>query len=897
MELSLSNQNWEVKGFWPWVPLKGVSMEIGDELLGVTEWLPGTVPGGVHQDLFRAGLIEDPYRDLNSLHCEWVENRWWVYRATFRWPEAKGSRVELVFKGLDYEAMVLLNGTLLGEHKGMYHPAVFDVTELASASEEAELKIVFKQAPDEMAQIGKTSETFTQKSRFNYKWDFSTRLVNVGIWDDVVIRVRQDYSLDDLYLHTDVDMNVDVNAEDGVGFGGRIGKVELSGVVRSEAESTVGKPRLTVTLADPVGAVVERWEEDVAAGSPWAVSFQVREPKLWYPNGYGAQPLYSVDVKLTDGGARLLDERRFRTGIRKLAYAKNEESPESALPYTLVVNGKKIYIKGANMTPLDHLYGNVTEAQYDWIVHLAKSANLNLLRIWGGGIIEKPYFYELCDRHGILIWQEFIQSSSGVDNIPSKRPEFLALLRQTAVTALRDRRNHVALAFWSGGNELMSAPDKPSTYEDENLAMLKELVEKHDPARLFLPTSASGPVQYITEKKGVSHDVHGHWKYQNNPYHYELYAESDNLFHSEFGVDGLSAVKSLKKFLGDKHLKVTDMLRDPVWRHHGEWWDTYERDSILFGRPPADLATFADCSQWVQAEGLRFILEANARRQFRNSGSIVWQLNEPWPNVSCTNLVDYYQELKMAYYWAKNAFEPNHASLDYRRLDYRPGERFEAGAFVHRAGEPAAYRLTAERLDTAGRTLGSWSFEGVTEKDKTVRAGVVAFDVPAEADALFFVRLRLEVEGEAEEAAPNLYTFSTREVAAYEPALRLKGAELQVEALDDWHDAAVAFGTEAGAGEGEGNRTGGAASLQERSYRVTNAGDTVALHVHAQEVSDGCWLSADRSYQTLFPGESMTVRLTCARKPEGLPFEAGEGMSAATGEPDVRFGAFGTNRA
>lgn len=122
------------------------------------------------------------------------------------------------------------------------------------------------------------------------------------------------------------------------------------------------------------------------------------------------------------------------------------------------------------------------------------------------------------------------------------------------------------------------------------------------------------------------------------------------------------------------------------------------------------VGTFADCSQWGQAEELRFILEANSRRQFQNSGSVVWQLNEPWPNVSCTNFVDYYHELKMAYYWVKDAFEPNRASLDYRRLDYRPGARFEAGAFVHRAGDPAAYRLKAELLDAAGRMLGSWAY-------------------------------------------------------------------------------------------------------------------------------------------------------------------------------------------
>lgn len=873
MDISLSDRPWEVKGFWPWVPLKGVSMEIGDELLGVTEWLPATVPGGVHRDLFRAGLIADPYRDLNSLHCEWVENRWWVYRTTFPWPDEKGSRIELVCRGLDYEALVFVNGKLLGEHKGMYHSAAFDVTALAEESASAELTIVFKQAPDEMAQIGRTSETFTQKSRFNYKWDFSTRLVNVGIWDDVLLRVVGQHSLDNLQLRTD--------AWSGTG------RIELTGEVRAETPEAGGQPRLTVTVRDPDGNVAGEWSSEAKAG-PWTASFEIREPRLWYPNGYGEQPLYRVEAKLADGG-RLLDEKRYDAGIRRLEYASNEDSPEAALPYTFIVNGKKIYVKGANLTPLDHLYGNVPPERYEWIVRLAKAANLNMLRVWGGGLIEKPYFYELCDRHGILIWQEFIQSSSGVDNVPSKRPEFLALLKKTAEAALRGRRHHVSLAVWSGGNELMSAPDKPSTYEDENLAMLKALVERLDPGRLFLPTSASGPVQYITEEKGVSHDVHGHWKYQGNPYHYELYAQSDSLFHSEFGVDGLSPLKSLKKFLSAGHLRPTDMLRDPVWRHHGEWWDTYERDAALFGEP-RDLRTFVDCSQWIQAEGLRFILEANARRQFRNSGSIVWQLNEPWPNVSCTNLVDYYHELKMAYYWAKDAFAPNRASLDYRRLDYRPGERFEAGAYVHRAGEPAAYRLEAELLDPSGRRLDGWTFAGETARDKTARAGTIAFEAPA-ADGLFFVRLRLRIEGDPAEAEPNLYAFSTRAGAVYEPALQLPQPQLAVETLGGWQAAAEA---EAKPDGEPGIEPGGAPgpALLERDYRVTNAGPAAALHVYAQEMTDGYWLLADRGYRTLFPGESMTVRASCKARPAG-PFEASSGRAEPPAEPIVRFGAFG----
>lgn len=838
MEISLSAMEWQVKGFWPWVPMLRNSAETGMELLGVTDWMPATVPGGVHYDLFRAGLIDNPYKDTNSLLCEWVEHRWWVYKTEFPRPDIEGEKVELVFKGLDYEAIIYMNGQLLGEHKGMFHPAVMNVTELLKQKETVQLMIIMKHVPDEMGQIGKTSQTFTQKSRFNYKWDFSTRLVNIGIWEDVVFRVHQSHSMDNVYVRTDVDAEGE-------------GVIAVSTAIHSYSRVS-GPLTISVILSDPGGNRAGEHTTVIPANdSSHSIELRVHAPELWYPNGYGAQPLYEVRIRLSHGDS-LLDEKIYRVGIRSLNYVSNVESPEEALPYTVVVNGRKVYIKGVNMTPLDHLYGNVSLSRYEWIIRLAKHANMNMIRVWGGGIVEKKEFYDLCDRHGIMVWQEFIQSSSGIDNIPSKRPEFLALLEQSAIAALKDRRNHTSLSVWSGGNELMSESRVPSTYEDENLAMLKALVESYDPQRLFLPTSASGPVEHITRKKGVSHDVHGWWKYEGNPNHYELYGESDNLFHSEFGVDGLNAAKSIRKCLSETHRVPVSMENSSVWRHHGEWWDTYSRELNMFGAVP-DLETFVACSQWIQSEGLRYILEANRRRKFRNSGSIIWQLNEPWPNVSCTNLVDYYGEGKMAYYWAKKAFSLNHVSLDYRRLNYKPGELFIGGVCVHRAGSPEQSAVTAQVLSVQGQLLHEQQFRGVTEADKALEIGELVFEVPRTGEELFFVRLTLE------DAAPcghrNLYIFSVRDEAVYAPALELEDSRLDIELVEQWK-----------------NESSNGPEYNYR-YRITNSGATVALHLYPEETSDRFWLIADGAYESLFPGESIAMTVTCVEK-KGLLFEA-----------------------
>ncbi|MFC4098888.1 glycoside hydrolase family 2 protein [Paenibacillus xanthanilyticus] len=891
MEWNLGGEGWELKGFWPWVPLKGTSMEIGNELMGVTDWMPATVPGGVHHDLYRAGLLANPYRDLNSLHAEWVENRWWAYRKKFRAPAQAGATMQLICRGLDYEAMVYWNGVLLGEHKGMYEAAVFDATDHYRPEEEVELLVVFKQAPDEMGQIGRTSETFTQKSRFNYKWDFSTRLVNVGIWDDIVLAAKGAYSLGELSVTTDVRGEtglIRVVAE--VEANGRRGNGSAVGTKESQYEEALGMTgrgsekggraadssvAVIVKLYDPEGALAHTMQivpDDEGLAS---CTIEVEAPMLWYPSGYGDQPLYRVELTLA-GDACDYDSRSLRTGIRKLEYVQNEDSPADALPYTFVVNGRKIYIKGANLTPLDHLYGNVTEERYGWMARLAKEGNLNLLRIWGGGIIEKPVLYDLCDEHGILIWQEFIQSSSGIDNEPSKRPDFLPLLARSAEAALKARRNHVSLTVWSGGNELMSAPNVPSTFADENLAMLRELVRRHDPGRLFLPTSASGPVQYITEERGVSHDVHGHWKYMGNPDHYRIYGTADHLFHSEFGVDGLSGVKSIRKFIGEAHRKPVPMKDSLVWRHHGEWWDTFDRDTALFGQMTT-LARFADCSQWMQAEGLRYILDANRRRKFNNSGSIIWQLNEPWPNVTCTNLVDYYMEPKMAYYGVREAFQGRRASLDYVRLDWQAGEAMSLPVYAATDGESADCLVCAEVLDSAGKVLHGQAFQRRTTPDRTLRLGSLSFQAPETADGLFYIRLTLAVNGEAAAVPGAPYIFSTRPDPIYAPALTLAGGKLATEALGEW-------AAESGHGDAAAD------AVFTRQYVVRNTGDRVLLHVYPIERTDRYWTLASDAYFTLFPGEERVVRVNCRKRTGELFLETSTSAAADAQErPHIDF--------
>lgn len=737
--------NWQVAGAWPFTPLLGRSMETGTILSGVTPAIDARVPGSVYDDLLRAGIISDPYFETNSLLSEWVANRFWSYQNTFTLPaECAGKKMRLVLKGVDYHAHISLNKKSIGEHVGMYAPCVIDVTDVIKVGEENTLVVVLENAPNEMGQVGYTSRTFTQKARFGYKWDFGTRLVTLGLYDIVYLDVCDD-PIDDLHVKYIGDGEVEITAKNEK----ITAEISFDGEKLAEAKSVKKYDRSSLTL-------------------------KVKNPKLWWPNGYGEQPLYDVTVRTTD------DEKKIRVGMRTLEYKKPECDDSTVLPYIPVINGKEIYIKGVNMTPLDHMYGCVDKERYNRLLSLAKAGYVNLIRVWGGGIIEKEEFYDLCDEYGILVWQEFIQSSSGIDNIPSKRPEFLELCEKTARAVIPEKRNHTSLIFWSGGNELMDANGIPSTYEDENIAMLKKICEELSPEILMLPTSASGPTEWFDwNNPSRNHDIHGPWKYEGVERQYELYNRSTIILHSEFGVDGMSSLDAILTVLGPENRKVTTMDENLVWRHHGEWWDTYaDRELPIFGRlegatesPEKDLEMLVDLSQYMQAEGLRYAIEAHRRRASsafparlaegdlitypaqKNIGSIVWQINEPWPNVSCTSMVDYYEEPKLVFYFYANAEKPLHASMRYDKFLWKSGETFEGTVFINDD--------LCEGYDSVTATASC---------DGAVLAGnKISFTVPEKVDS-FVVTLTLK-KGDYEDKTEYLFLIGEMGFAPKQPIL------------------------------------------------------------------------------------------------------------------------------
>ncbi|MCL2362600.1 MAG: hypothetical protein FWC73_12410 [Defluviitaleaceae bacterium] len=838
METILDNLEWTLEGFHKYVPLQRVTMETGVTHNNLTGKIPATVPGGVHLDLYRAGHISHPYINMNSLTAEWIENRWWVYRTTLSPQIGKHRKVELIFKGLDYEAVVIINNVERASHKGMFEFLTVDITEECKTGEPVSLTVVFKGIPDEMGQVGFTSRTSTQKSRFNYKWDFSTRLVNIGFWRDIVLRTHGEVSLRDVYVTTDYQDKGLINVQ-----------FDIENYSACEVRLTVSRD----------GKMIQAKEFACDTNSFAEVLF-LTNPVLWYPHGHGEQNLYDLSIELIHSG-KTADSQSYKIGIRSLEYNLNDNAPAHALPYTVIINGKKIYINGINMVPLDHIYGNIAFEHYRQMIHLAKNMHVNMIRIWGGGIIEHEAFYDLCDEHGIMVWQEFIQSSSGIDNIPAKNPVYLTELASAATQALKEKRNHTSLAIWCGGNELMCANNIPSDYTDMNIAMLRGLVEKYDPKRLFLPTSASGPGQNLSMEKGKSHDIHGWWEYLGNPGHYERYYDSDSMLHSEFGTEGFANVKTIKKYISPEFLTPRDINDHHIWKHRGQWWGTYGRDLKEFGEI-YDMTHFQNISQWLQAEGLRFILEQNRSRKFENSGSLIWQLNEPWPNITGTYLVDYCMEQKMAYYYAKKAYSPIHACIRYRKLNIAPGETFEAEMFAMNSLDFVNTTLDIRVQDTRGNILFDRKDEVSIPENSRVKLEDLRFTLPKEYEGIFFVNLWIA-------GNKNTYVFSTEshQVYAKTATLRATGDEnrLEIKPLS------------------------GITKSDTRQFQVTNISDHAVMHIRMEETTDCFWIYADKMFETLMPGESEIYTITYTRKtPSGFMTDS---YDEAT-EPIVEFKGF-----
>ncbi len=708
---------------WQWyvdAPLPEAGNNVADaaERAGSTPgWHPAAVPGSVVGALVRAGEAADPYVGRQSRLVEWTGDRHWVFRRPLETPPlGPDERAVLELDGVDPGGRVFVDGTEVGRVSGLYHRFRADVSPLLRRPGTHRLAVVVDPVPTSEPQVGRTSEVRVHAPRLNYGWDFSPRLPHQGIWRPVRLVVGR------LHLH-DVVVATEV-VEDEV----PVGLVHVDALLEGQpADGDV----LVCTVADPDGAVVAETRVPAVVGQVGA-TLEVPDPSLWWPRGHGDQPLYTVSLRHPDVASASWSAR---TGFRTVRMLPNPGAPADALPYSAEVNGESIPLLGWNWAPVDALHGDVTPERVRHLVGLAADSGARLIRVWGGGLLETSEFYEACDEAGLLVWQEFSQSSSGFQSAPATDDEYVALLRAEAEVVVPVRRRHPSLLMWAGGNEL----EVDGTPADESsspvLAALRDAVHRLDPGRHWVPSSPSG----------AGADEHGPWEHQGLDAHYAQWDARDSLAHTEFGVEGMANARAFDAVVPAEDRWPLDRT-NPVMRHLGEWWDNEPLVQESFAHRLTDVAAVRRGSQLLQATGLRYAVEALRRRSPHCSMVLPWQLAESFPNAWCTAVVDHLGEAKPAYRAVTKAFADDRVTLRVDRGAWASAAP-SAGLWLWSVrGVPAGSALRVRLVGADGTPVDGWDWSGLPAVSDPLHQATVSAGAPGGA-VLFWDALWTDPHG------------------------------------------------------------------------------------------------------------------------------------------------------
>jgi beta-mannosidase len=628
---SLSSENWQFKNS-------------KDQ-----NWLPAKVPGTVHLDLMDNKMIPDPFKDENEKKVQWVENEDWDYQTAFTVSsqELKNENIDLVFNGLDTFSEIYLNGKLLKKTDNMFRKWNIPVKQYLKAGNNT-LQINFKSAVNTGKELAKkvpftmpeSPRSFVRKAQYQFGWDWGPRLVTAGIWKDIqlefwnnakIITVKniQNKSAED------VRFEVEIEVQD-------VGDYTLD-LNKIHKKISLKKGTHTITIPYNKGGM-----------------------ELWQPNGRGEANLYNFEVKLSKD-QKNIDTKNIRIGVRTVELV--QEKDEKGKSFYFKVNGHPLYIKGTNWIPGDSFSPRMTKEKYQRLIKDTKDANMNMIRIWGGGIYEDDEFYKACDENGILVWQDFMFAGSFY---PADEA-FLNNIKEEVKDQVNRLQNHPSIAIWCGNNEIDEAIvnwgyQKQFKYsKNDSLQVWKDykklfhevipnaLVEnlKSD-KNIYWPSSPSigwGHKESLTE--GDSH----YWGVWWGEQPFEIYNEKVGRFMSEYGFQGMPSLETTKSmFSGTPDLS----LQNPTIKaheKHARGWDIINEYLKRDYKIPTDFVQYNYVSQLLQARGMQIAIEAHRRAKPYNMGTLYWQLNDCWPVVSWSS-IDYVGNWKAFHYQAKRSFEP-----------------------------------------------------------------------------------------------------------------------------------------------------------------------------------------------------------------------------------------------
>lgn len=640
------------------------------------EWLPATVPGDVHLDLLANKKIPDPFYRDNEAKLQWIENASWEYQLRFNvTPELLArSNVDLVFDGLDAAAQVFVNDAPVLDADNMFRIWRVPVRAHLHVGQNL-LRIVFPspiQAAERVAagdpfrlQSKTADKTYIRKAAYEYGWDWGPRFVTSGIWRPVHLEAWNKVRIADFAIRQR-DVSHDV--------------AHLSAAFDIEA-SVDGAANVAVHyIADGKPVALTSTVQVHKGHNFLEIPIEIQHPRLWYPAGYGEQFLYSFAAQLSTEN-QIAAERTIETGLRSIELRRQLD--QWGRSFEFIVNGIPVFAKGADVIPFDSFPSRVTTADYRRILQSARDANMNMIRVWGGGYYGSDDFYTICDELGIMVWQDFM---FGNDWQPGTYT-FKLNIEAEAEDQVRRLRNHPSIVLWCGNNEQennflqdslhvtqLARLQMWTDYLTVFSGMIPTLVARYDPGAAYWPSSPSGNYAETKDKNywilengddvggnqqfGDTHDYSVGTSIEVMP-RVPFSSEEDRhyRFVSEYGFQSLPDLQTIDAFTLPQDRTSTST---PVMASHEKGADGYEtiHDYLLqYYGEPKNFASLVYGSQVVQAEFIKLVAEHLRRDRPRTMGSLYWQLNDCWPVVSSSS-IDYYGRWKALQYYARRFYSP-----------------------------------------------------------------------------------------------------------------------------------------------------------------------------------------------------------------------------------------------
>lgn len=717
-----------------------------------TQVTEATVPGAVQLDIARAEKYGPYYYDDNWKDYLWMEDQYFTYRTEFEKPSTgSDARIFFVSGGIDYEFDILLNGNKLLHQEGMFTPVSLELTGDLSENNVLEVRIhpvpKMHQAPADRSQAAQS-----MKPAVSYSWDWHPRLIPSGIWQESFLEIRQESYIREALIHYTLDKDRT----------GALIDLDITGV-QLQGQEVIWKIRDANDQV--VASKIIKPDSDQLR-----ISTRLDQLKLWWPHDHGTPHLYNSALEVRNADNELLQIKEEYIGFREVKLVMNEgawNEPQgfpksrSVAPAQLEINGRRIFAKGTNWVNPEIFPGIITDERYDELTDRAVEANFNMLRIWGGGIVNKEAFYKLCDEKGLMVWQEFPLACNNY----LSTPEFMEVLEQEAVSIIKALRNHPCITIWSGGNELFNAW---SGMTDQSLALrkLNSLCLELDPNTPYINTSplmGMGHGHYVFRDMDTGEEV------------YSMMARAHFTAYTEFGMPSPSSVEVLKTIIPDNELWPP--RPNSAWEDHhafnawvGNTWLMQDMIEDYFGETRS-LRELVDNGQLLQVEGYKAIYEEARRQKPYASMALNWCFNEPWPTAANNSLINWPDIPKPAFHAVSDACRPVLASARIKKLKWHEGERFETDLYIlndrYNAIPPGRVRVTLVAEGNGELELLNWDHRDLNPNENL--AGPTARGILPKWNTDRF-RLVLEVDGHPEYNSEYTLLYQPKQQPVSNPA-------------------------------------------------------------------------------------------------------------------------------